>query len=96
MNYSALIRSGQMTKEEALDRIKTPYVIEDEKVIDLCVKRLDLSRGELEEFIALAPKTFRDYPTSYNLIKLLKWPIKICAQLHLLPSITYDKYFKCV
>ena len=38
----------------------------------------------------------RDYKTSYDLIKLLKWPMKLCSKFHLVPTTTYDKYFKCV
>ncbi len=94
-NYSALIRSGQMSKEEALKAVGQVYCIEDPKVIDLCVKRLGLTPEEFNEILALPTKTFRDYPTSYNLIKHLKWPIKILSHLNLLPSTTYDKYFEC-
>ncbi len=94
-NYSALIRSGQMSQKEAMERIKEVYIIEDPKVIDLCIKRLGLSREEFEGFMALPLKTFRDYKTSYDLIKFLKWPIKICSKLHLFPSTAYYKYFEC-
>ena len=84
-----------MSKEEALRRIDDVYVIEDEKVINLCIKRLGLTREEFDEFMRLPPKTFRDYKTSYDLIKLLKWPIKIASKLNILPSTAYDKYFSC-
>lgn len=94
-NYSALVRSGQMSKEEALEYINEVYVIEDPKVIDLCIKRLGLTREEFDEIMTLPPKTFRDYKTNYDLIKLLKWPMKICSRFHLVPTMTYDKYFKC-
>jgi N-acetyl sugar amidotransferase len=92
-NYSALVRSGQMTREEALERVKNVYVIEDPKVINLCLKRLGITREEFDSYMALPPKTFRDYPNNYNLLKALKIPIKILCYLHLLPKIAYDKYF---
>lgn len=95
-NYSALVRSGQMSKEEALKQVSKIYSIEDPKVIDLCIKRLGITKEEFEEYMALPSKTFRDYKTSYNLMKFLKVPIKIASKLHLLPSIAYDKYFECV
>jgi len=95
-NYSALVRSGQMTRERALKHLKEVYVIEDPKVIKLCIKRLGLREEEFAEIMALSPKTFRDYPTSYGWIKLLKWPIKLLSKMNLLPSTAYDKYFKCV
>lgn len=94
-NYSALIRSGQMTRQEALERIKTVYVIEDPKIISLCIKRLGITRENLEEFMSYPPKTFMDYPTYYNFIKLFKFPIKVASKLNLIPAGTYDKLFTC-
>lgn len=94
-NYSALIRSDQMSKGEALELIKTVYVIEDPAVINLCIKRLGVTREEFDEYMLLPPKTFRDYQTSYQLIKLMRIPIKIASKLNILPSTTYAKYFEC-
>lgn len=91
---AALVRSGQLSREEALNRAHGIYNIEDPKVIDLCIKRLGLKREEFEQFMALPPKTFRDYPTSYPFFKLMKWPIKVASHLNLIPKITYYKYFK--
>lgn len=95
INYSALIRSGQMSREEALERVKQIYVIEDPKVISLCIKRLGLTEEEFNEILKLPKKTFRDYPNHYNLIKHFKWPIKILSKINLLPGTAYDKYFSC-
>lgn len=94
-NYSALVRSGQMTREEALGRIKEVYVIEDPKVIDLCIKRLGVTKETFTEFISSTPKTFRDYPNYYGIIKLLKLPIMIASKLHIIPAGAYDKFFSC-
>ena len=35
--YSALIRDGQMEREWGIEAIKTPYVMEDPRIIDLCL-----------------------------------------------------------
>ncbi|MDO8580080.1 MAG: N-acetyl sugar amidotransferase [Candidatus Omnitrophota bacterium] len=94
-NYSSLIRSGQMKREEALESMKKNYVIEDPKVISLCIKRLGLTQEEFDAIMKLPPKTFRDYQTSYNLIKRCRIPIKILSKLNILPATTYDKYFSC-
>ncbi len=94
-NYSALIRSGQMVREEALERVKQIYVIEDPDVIRLCVKRLGLTKEEFEACLARPAKTFRDYPNHYGLIRKLKVPIQILSRLSLIPGSTYDKYFHC-
>ncbi len=94
-NYSALVRSGQMLREQALSRVKDVYVIEDPKVIDLCIKRLGITKEEFENFVALPPKTFHDYPNHYELLKKFKPVIKLLSQLHFFPATTYDKYFNC-
>jgi len=94
-NYSALIRSGQMPREEALRRLQEKYIIEDPKVISLCVKRLGMTQEEFEEIMKLPPKTFHDYPNRYGLIKKLKPLIYLLSRLHLIPGTAYDKYFSC-
>ena len=94
-NYSALVRSGQMTREQALEKSQAQYSIEDPKIIDLCIKRLGITKEEFEQYLKLEPKYYWDYSTSYNLIKLFKYPIKIASKLNILPSSAYDKYFSC-
>ncbi|MFN9799261.1 MAG: N-acetyl sugar amidotransferase [Bacteroidota bacterium] len=94
-NYSALVRSGQMPREEALERIKSTYSIEDPKVIDLCIKRLGLTREHYDSIVSAPPKSFRDYPNSYNLIRAFRIPIWLMSKLSIIPGSAYDKYFNC-
>jgi hypothetical protein len=94
-NYSALVRSGQMPREVALEKVSHVNVIEDEKVINLCIKRLGLTREEFEQIVAAPPKTFRAYPNNYALIRLLRWPIQVLSKMNLIPESAYDKYFNC-
>lgn len=92
---SALVRSGQMDREKALERAGGIYQIEDPKVIDLCIKRLGLTREEFEGYMKIPPKTFRDYKTSYSYLRRMRPAIKILCNMNLLPRVTYDKYFNC-
>lgn len=94
-NYSALVRSGQMTRKEALKKSSQPYIIEDPEVIRLCIKRLGLTEEQFNELLKLPPKTFHDYPNNYRLIKTLKLPVRMLAKLNLIPASAYDKYFNC-
>lgn len=94
-NYSALVRSGQMARESALEKVKTKYSIEDPKTIELCIKRLGITEAELNEYVARKPLTFKDYKTNYRLIKLARPAIWLFAYLNLLPKTAYHKYFKC-
>jgi hypothetical protein len=92
-NYAALVRSGQMSRTEAIDRMSEVYAIEDPKVIQLCIKRLGLTSEEFDEIMAQEPKTFKDYPTNYNFLKKIKYLIKITTYLNIIPKSTYMKYF---
>jgi hypothetical protein len=91
-NYSALIRSGQMSREEGRRQIMQPYIIEDDKVIDLCIKRLGISREEFETFMAAEPKTFWDYPNLLNVIRKFSPVVRVLAALQLIPLSSYMKY----
>jgi len=94
-NYSALVRSGQMSREEALEKVQKVYTLEDPKIIGLCIKRLGMTREEFDKVLALPPKTFRDYPNYYSVISSFKPLIKILSQWNILPGTAYDKYFNC-
>lgn len=91
---SGLVRSGQLERSVALERKHGIYPIEDPKVIELCIKRLALSKDEFDSYLKLPLKTFRDYKTAYPIIRLMRFPIYILSQLNLIPKITYYKYFK--
>lgn len=93
-NYSAMVRSGQMKREVALSKIQKKYLIEDRKIIDLCIKRLGLTKQEFNKYLNLPPKNFRDYPNYYELIIKFKKVIKFLCKINILPSHTYAKYFK--
>ena len=92
---SALVRSGQMTREEALCRVRHIDTIEREDVIRLCIKRLGLTCTEFDELIQRPPKTFRDYPNGYRYIRAVKPFVWALARMKVLPAFTYDKYFEC-
>ena len=77
-----------------LERLKKPYHIENDKIIEDCLKKINISQKEFDEIMKLPLKTFMDYNTSYNMIKLLKYPIKIASLLNIVPNITYKKYFE--
>jgi len=95
-NYSALIRSGQMKREYAMGLVAKKYVIEDPAVINLCVKRLGLTHDEFQNILKTPPKTFRDYPNNYWLIKSFQFPIWLLCQLRILPVGLYDRFFNCI
>lgn len=91
--YSALVRSGQMEREYALNAVKTPYVLEDPKVISLCIKRLGITQEEFDSYMALPPQNFWDYPNSYSTMRLFRFPVWVAAQLGFFTKVFYEKYF---
>ena len=91
-NYSALVRSGQMSRDGALERLKEIYVIEDPKVISLCIKRLGLTKESFEAMIDAPAKTFRDYPNLLSIIRRFSFFVAILARLNVIPKSTYAKY----
>lgn len=92
---SALVRSGQLDRQVALERAHSIYKIEQDDIIELCIQRLGISRVDFDRYLALPPKTFRVYNTSYNYIRLAKLPIYVLSRLDLIPKVAYDKYFNC-
>jgi len=92
-NYSALVRSGQMERKEAMDRTKEIYSIEDKKIIDLCIKRLGLSMEEFNKILKKEKKSFRNYKTNYKFVKASKIVVYILSKLNILHPSTYYKFF---
>ena len=91
---SALVRSGQISREEALAEIKaSPYHFEQETV-DYAINKLGISSEEWEEIMNMPIKSHDDYKTLLPIMRLMKWPIKIATKMKVLPQILYLKYAK--
>ncbi len=91
LEYSALIRSGQMTREDALKDLEKPYEFNPE-IVDYTIAKLGLTPEEFREIIEEPPRSFRDYPSYYSAIRASRIPIKIACNLNLLPHVFYEKY----
>ena len=92
VEYSAYIRSGRMTRDEALEKIKEPLP-EDKELVQYVIDKLGLTNAEFQDIMCAEPKTFLDYPTYYPFIKAMRFPIWVACKLNLLPHIFYEKYF---
>lgn len=94
VSFSALIRTGQITREEALQEIRElPYPKEKvDKDKEYVIKKFELTDEEFDRILAMKPKKFLDYPTYYSTIRKLRFFIKIACKLKLLPEIFYEKY----
>ena len=96
IEYSALIRSNQIIRDEALRKIKELLYSEEEykEITSYVIEKLGLTTEEFEEIISSEPRTFMDYPTYYSIIKILRVPIWLGCKFNLLPGAFYDKYFR--
>lgn len=74
VTFSALIRSGEMTREEAAEKMNELPYDQDcrEKDIDFVSKRFGLTRKEFDDLMALPPKSYQDYPSYYPVFKGMK------------------------
>lgn len=72
-HYSSLINSGQMTREEALEKIKKDPITDKQTQQDkeYVIRKLGLSPQEFEDIMALPVKSYKDYPNQSLLIEKL-------------------------
>jgi putative aminotransferase len=70
-HFSSLIMTGQMTREQALDRLSRPEMSEHflQQEFEYVANKLDLSVQELQEIFDAPNKTYRDYRNKRGLIR---------------------------
>jgi len=69
IHFSALIRSGQMTREQAIKTLKELSYPQEKMEEDrsFIIKKLGLSEKEFNDYFIKPPKTFLNYPNEYKL-----------------------------
>ncbi|MEO3865724.1 N-acetyl sugar amidotransferase [Rheinheimera fenheensis] len=79
VQYSSLILTGQMTREEALEKLKTPAISDEDAKHDFeyIATKLDISVEELQKYFDQPNKTYKDYKNQQSLFdfgaKVLKY-----------------------
>ena len=81
-HFSSLILTGQMSRDEALERISKPELTVGflQKEFDYVADKLDLTRAELQEIFDGENKTFHDYT---NKIKFIGFGAQMMQKLGL-------------
>ena len=87
-----MIRSGQMQRAEALRVLREEPVKPDPELVEYCIRKLGLSRQQWEGILADPPKSFRDYPTYYPLMRALRGPLTMAYRMGLVSPILYHKF----
>mgnify|MGYP003338839949 FL=1 len=72
MQFSSLIVTQQMTREEALERLRTPSYDPDTIAQDFeyVATKLGISVDELRGYHAAPNKSYRDYKSQYRMFML--------------------------
>lgn len=92
IEYSALIRSGQMKRQAALDEIVQECYPYEPQLVDYTLSKLGLSRQEFEGILKADRKSFHDYPTYYPMIHRMNVLIKLATKFNLVPKHLYLKF----
>jgi len=91
LGWSALVRSGQMGRDEALEMLRTPPCL-DARILENVKLRLDLSNDDLKRVLELPRKTrrdFRTYKRTFELLRPLFWALYKAGRV---PKSFYVKY----
>lgn len=91
--FSALIRSGQMGRQEALDILSKPPAI-DPEIIELVKKRLGFSDSQFEEIMNLPKNTYRNFKTYKKTFELMRPFFWLMYKMNYVPKSFYIKYTK--
>jgi tRNA(Ile)-lysidine synthase TilS/MesJ len=93
VEYSAMVRAGQMTREQALKEVRLPPEYPDELISEV-KKRLEFTDDEFERILKLPPKSAKDYPTYLPTFKRMRLFFWIMYKADLVPKSFYIKYCK--
>lgn len=88
---SAQIRSGHITRQEALETLEIPITY-DKGMVDEVISRLGFEKEEFEGMMQSENRSYKEFRTLIPLYKVLSLPINIITRMGLLPRILYLKY----
>jgi hypothetical protein len=84
---SVRIRDGQMTREEALSKIPVIESIDEPKIMDEFLARLELSRNEVEGALL---KSHLDYESYLTILRRIKWLLRPLKALNIVQKEVAD------
>jgi N-acetyl sugar amidotransferase len=91
LGHAALVRSGQLTREQGLEFIQEvqPY---DPELLAMVKKRLGFTDEEFEQVMNLPKRTYRDFRTYKQTFERLRWFFWLLYKLNRVPKSFYIKY----
>ncbi|XCN74202.1 MAG: hypothetical protein Q3M24_05485 [Candidatus Electrothrix aestuarii] len=89
--FSALVRSGQMMRDNALAQIQEPKPF-DPGILEEVKKRLSLTDEEFEQIMDAPNKSYRDYRTYKQRFEKMRPLFWLMYKLDMVPKSFYLKY----
>jgi len=95
ISISAQVRSGHISREEAINIIKKPHYSEEQikQDTEYILKKLDISGKEFDAIMKAPIHTFRNYPSYYPFLKKIRPLLKILSSLKITPMVYHSKKF---
>ena len=91
---SALVRSNQINRSEALEILSQPPLLNDEKELkNYILDKLDLKEEEFDKIMKQENKNFMNFLTYYDFFKHFKFFAKFFYKIGVIPKILYLRYF---
>lgn len=90
-SLSASVRSGKISRQDALAELAGPPVVE-EGLVEYMKKRMGFSDAEYAEIMSAPIKTWQDYPTYKESFERLRPLFFVLLKLNLIPESFYIKY----
>lgn len=94
IELSAKIRTGVISRQDAIDELSEPPIFETEDLVRYCLKKQGISWDQYQELLSAPLKYFTDYPNYYRYLKMFKYPIKAISRMNVLPGHAYEKFFE--
>lgn len=91
LGFSALVRSGQMRREDAIEALSKP-VEPNVEIIKLIKKRLKLSDDEYNQIVSSPNRKWSDYKNYKKTMERLKWLFWLLYKFNKVPKSFYIKY----
>jgi len=92
--YSALVRSNQISKSDAKEVLNKPVDGQyDENLKKYIIDKLSISENAFEIIMNKENKNFKDFVTYYNFFSNFGFFAKILCKLNLIPKLLYLRYF---
>ena len=91
VSLSGPVRMGTITREEALTTLATPPDLQQE-LVDFCIRKLGYTSSEFDRVMALPPKNYLNYKTSYPVLNRFRGVVRILSEMNVITPVLYEKY----